>query len=96
MSEGRNEGETAVLAVATTMPALAVLDDSAAHKAAQQAGISCIRTLALLCDAVRGGLLTAQLVSNIADDLIDTEYRLPLKRGEFIPWAVAEGLLPSQ
>ena len=31
MSEGRNEGETAVLAVATTMPALAVLDDSAAH-----------------------------------------------------------------
>ena len=48
MSEGRNEGETAVLAVAATMPAEAeaVLDDSVAHKAAQRAGLSCKRTLA--------------------------------------------------
>ena len=50
MSEGRNEGETAVLAVAATMPAEAVLDDSVAHKAAQRAGLSCKRTLALPCD----------------------------------------------
>lgn len=94
MSGGRNEGETAVLAVAATMPAQAVLDDSAAHKAAQRAGITCKRSLSLLCDAVRDGLLTAELVSNIADDLIETEYRLPFGPGEFIRWAVAEGLLP--
>ena len=96
MSEGRNEGETAVLAVAATMPAQAVLDDSVAHKAAQRAGLSCKRTLALLCEAVRDGLLTVELVSHIADDLIETEYRLPFAPGEFIPWAIAEGLLPSQ
>lgn len=97
MSDGRNEGETAVLAVAATMPnADAVLDDAAAYKAAQRAGVSCTRTLGLLCDAVREGLLTAALVSNIADDLIETDYRLPFKPGEFIAWAIEEGLFPSE
>ena len=93
VSGERNLGETAVLAVAVTMPAQAVIDDSAAHKVAQRAGVSCIRTLALLCDAIRRGLLTTSLVSNIADDLIATEYRLPFEPGRFIPWAIAEGLL---
>ena len=96
MSEGRNEGETAVLAIAATMPAQAVIDDSVAHKVAQKAGLSCKRTLALLCEAVRDGLLTAELVSHIADDLIETDYRLPFAAGKFIPWAISEGLLPSQ
>ena len=96
MSEGRNEGETAVLAIASTMPAQAVLDDSAGYKAAQREGVSCTRTLALLCESVRNGLLTAELVSIIADDLIETEYRLPFNPGGFIPWAIAESLIPSQ
>ena len=96
MSGGRNEGETAVLAVAATMPAQAVLDDSVAYAAAQRSGVACKRTLALLCDAVRNGLLTAELVNNIADDLIETEYRLPFEPGEFIPWAISEGLLPPK
>lgn len=94
MSDGRNEGETAVLAIAATMPACAVLDDSVAHKIAQREGLSCKRTLALLCDAVRDGLLTAELVSDIVDDLIETEYRLPFAPGEFIPWAIEQQLLP--
>ena len=94
VSGDRNVGETAVLAIAATMPAQAVLDDSVAHKVAQKAGLSCKRTLALLCDAVRDGLLTAELVSHITDDLIETEYRLPFAPGEFIPWAIAERLLP--
>ena len=94
MGAGRNEGETAVLAVAATMPATAVIDDSAAYKAAQRAGVSCIRTLALLCKAVHQGLLTTMLVSEIADDLIATEYRLPFGPGEFVTWAVAEDLFP--
>ena len=96
VSGERNVGETAVLAIAATMPAQAVLDDSVAHKVAQKAGLSCKRTLALLCDAVRDGLLTAELVSHIVDDLIETEYRLPFAPGEFIPWAIAERLLPPQ
>lgn len=96
MSEGRNEGETAALAVAATMPAQVVIDDSVAHKVAQRAGLSCKRTLALLCEAVRDDLLTAQLVSHIADSLIETEYRLPFASGEFIRWAISEGLLLPQ
>ena len=94
VSGERNVGESAVLAIAATMPAQAVLDDSVAYKIAQKAGLSCKRTLALLCDAVRDDLLTAELVSDIADDLIETEYRLPFAPGEFIPWAIAERLLP--
>ena len=49
---------------------------------------------ALLCDAVRDGLLTAELVSDIVDDLIETEYGLPFAPGEFIPWAIDQQLLP--
>ncbi len=96
VSGERNVGETAVLAIAATMPAQAVLDDSVAHKVAQKAGLSCKRTLALLCEAVHDGLLTAELVSDIADDLIETEYRLPFAPGEFIRWAASQGLLPPQ
>ena len=84
VSGERNLGETAVLAIAATMPAQAVLDGSVAHKIAQQAGLSCKRTLALLCDAVCDGLLAVELVSDIANDLIETEYRLPSAPGEFI------------
>ena len=96
VSGERNVGETAVLAIAATMPAQAVLDDSVAHKVAQKAGLSCKRTLALLCDAVRDGLLTAELVSHIVDDLIETEYLLPFAPGEFIPWVISQDLLPPQ
>ena len=96
VSGDRNVGETAVLAIAATMPAQAVLDDSVAHKVAQKAGLHRKRTLALLCEAVHDGLLTAELASHITDDLIETEYRLPFAPGEFIPWAIAESLLPPQ
>ena len=94
VSGERNLGETAVLAIAATMPAQAVLDDSVAHKVSQKAGLSCKRTLALLCEAVHEDLLTAELVSDIADDLIETDYRLPFGPGEFIRWAASQGLLP--
>lgn len=94
VSDGRNVGETAVLAIAATMPACAVLDDSVAHKIAQRESLSCKRTLALLCDAVSDGLLTAVLVSDIVDDLVETEYRLPFAPGEFIHWAIEQQLLP--
>lgn len=93
MSNGRNEGETAVLAIAATMPAQAVVDDSVAYKAAQKAKVPCKRTLALLCQAIRDGLMTTESVSEVVDDLIVTNYRLPFGRGEFISWAVEQQLL---
>ena len=60
----RNVGESEVLALAETMPATAVVDDSVAHKVAKRASVDCTRTLALLCDATRAGLLTVEYVGN--------------------------------
>lgn len=49
--------------------------------------------LALLCDAVRGGLLTVPLVSALADDLLASQYRLPFVPGGFAAWAEQNGQL---
>ena len=83
----RNRGEAAVLAVAETLPAVAVIDDAAGRKAAQAHGIALRPTLTLLCDAIREGLLTLSLVSALADDLLATKYRLPFQPGGFEIWA---------
>ena len=83
----RNRGEAAVLAAADTLPAIAVIDDAAGRKAAQSQGIHLRPTLALLCGAIRGGLLTLSLVNALADDLLATKYRLPFKPGGFETWA---------
>lgn len=90
----RNIGEASVLAVAATLPAVAVIDDNVAFKIGKDSGVACTRTLRLLCDAVRRDLLTVDLVSDIADDLIATEYRLPFAAGEFARWADEQRLFP--
>lgn len=87
----RNVGESAVLALASTMDALAVVDDAAARKAADRHGVRLKPTLALLCDAIHAELLTIELVSALADDLIATKYRLPFPPGGFAAWAREEG-----
>lgn len=51
------------------------------------------RTLGLLCDAVRQGLLTRETISAVADDLVRSEYRVPFESGAFIRWAEEKGLL---
>lgn len=88
----RNVGDAAVLALAMTLPGQAVIDDSVAHRVGTEAGVSCTRTLALLCQGIRRGHLTAEAVSNLADELIATEYRLPFGPGEFAEWAANNGL----
>ena len=87
-SGNRNLGEAAVLAVAQTLPATAVIDDAAGRKAAQDNKVTLRPTLALLCDAIHEGLLTLPLVSAIADDLLASQYRLPFEPGGFEKWAV--------
>ncbi len=95
VSGHRNVGEASVLALAETLPAIAVIDDAAGRKAAAGAGIECRPTLRLLCDAISTGLLTLALVSALADDLLATEYRLPFKPGEFERWAAEQGILEA-
>ena len=50
-------------------------------------------TLALLCDAIREGLLTLPLVSALADDLLTSQYRLPFQPGGFERWAAENDLV---
>lgn len=92
VSGTRNVGEAAVLAYAKVHDAVAVVDDGAAWRAADRLGVMKTRTLKLLCDAVREGLLTKELVSDVADHLNETEYRLPFEPGGLIAWAEAQGL----
>ena len=91
--DGRNIGECGVLALAeTTLNAVAVVDDRVAGLAAKGRGVEIRRTLGLLCQAIRQGLLTVPLVSALADDLLMNSYRLPFGPGGFARWAADEGL----
>ncbi len=60
----RNVGEAAVLAYADVHGAIAVIDDGAGRKAALYSGVTLCPTLALLCQAIRDGLLTVRMVSD--------------------------------
>jgi predicted nucleic acid-binding protein len=83
----RNHGEAGVLALASCTGWRAVIDDLAGRKAASRAGIRLSGTMALMYEAVQGGLLTMRLVSALADDLLNGEYRLPFPPGGFEKWA---------
>jgi hypothetical protein len=63
-----------------------------AGNVAAQRNVEVRRTLGLLCDAIRQGLLTVPLVSAVADDLLENSYRLPFGPGGFANWAQEEGL----
>ena len=95
VSGDRNVGDAAVLALAKTLPGQAVIDDSVAHRLGTEAGVSCTRTLALLCDGIRDGLLRLEEVSDLADELIATNYRLPFGPGGFAIWAKYNDLIPD-
>lgn len=92
VSGDRNVGDAAVLALALTVPARAVIDDRAACALAKKERVNLARTLNLLCEAVHRELLTLDFVSEIADELIRTEYRLPFGPGEFKAWAARENI----
>lgn len=89
----RNLGEAAVLALASTMDGVAVIDDGAGRRAAAAHGVRLRPTLSLLCEAIREELLTVALVSALADDLLINQYRLPFEPGAFEQWAQGQGLL---
>lgn len=89
----RNIGECGVLALAESLPgAVAVVDDRVAVEASRGRPVKVRRTLGLLCDAVRAELLTVPLVSALADDLLQGQYRLPFTTGGFADWCEREGI----
>jgi predicted nucleic acid-binding protein len=93
VKNGRNRGEAGVLALASVAGGTAVIDDGAGRKAAERYGVPLRPTLALLCEAVRGGLLTVRLVAALADDLLASQYRLPFGPGGFEAWAKESDIL---
>lgn len=93
VSGERHRGEAGVLALASTVGGMAVVDDAAPRRAASRHDIVVRPTLALLCEAVRHGLRTVPLVSALADDLLIGSYRLPFGPGGFEKWAADHGLL---
>jgi len=95
VSSGRNVGEAAVLALAETIGATAVIDDAVAHRIARQSGVSCKRTLALFVEAASLGVIQFSEVSELVDRLNATDYRLPVGPGEFARWAIEENLFAT-
>lgn len=90
---GRNRGECGVLALGKARGHKLVIDDRVASNHARRAGLNCRGTLALLCDAIREKKLTVAMVSELADDLLAGEYRLPFETGRFAQWADENGLI---
>lgn len=92
MSGNRNKGEATVLALAKTLPGIAVIDDNGGRKAAEKDGILCSHTLKLLCDAIREGHLSLSDASSLVDDLLGINYQIPFAKGEFEQWAKEHAL----
>lgn len=80
------------MALAQTVGGIAVIDDGAGRHAAKAHGVTLRPMLVLLCEAIRSGLLTIELVEALADDLLASQYRLPFQPGGFKRWAQEQGL----
>lgn len=89
----RNRGECGVLALADVHGWTAIIDDDDGRSVGLEFGVSVKGTLALLCDAIRAEYLTVALVSDIADDLLATNYYLPFRPGGFAYWAYEQGMV---
>lgn len=96
VAKGRNLGEGGVLAYAKANGAIAIIDDGPARRIARDNDVAHKGTLGLLGEALREKFLTIDLVSAVADHLLEGEYRLPFETGGFAKWAHDQGLVPGQ
>lgn len=71
-----------------------MIDDGPARKIARTNDVVHTGTLGPLCAAPRENLLTVDLISTVADHLLEGEYRLPFGPGGFAKWAHDQGLVP--
>ena len=90
---GANRGECGVLALAEVRGYEAVLDDAVPRALAEEFSLRVTATVPLLCQAVREGKLTLEMVEKVADDLLSGEYFLPFGPGEFRRYAIENGLV---
>jgi hypothetical protein len=83
---GRNLGEASVLAWCKAHDATAVLDDETGVKLAKREGIAYLRSLGLIADAMRQGLLSELGATTVVDLLADSEAYFPCTGSEFVVW----------
>lgn len=88
-----NRGECGVLALAEVRGYEAVLDDAVPRALALEFGLRVTATVPLLCQALRNGKLTLEMIEKLADDLLSGEYYLPFKPGGFRRYAIENGLI---
>jgi predicted nucleic acid-binding protein len=89
----RNKGEAGVLALASVVGGIAVIDDGVGRRAAADHLIPLRGTLGLLREAILADLLTVKMASALVDDLLGS-YRLPFQQGGFETWMIENGQLP--
>lgn len=86
-------GEASVLAWAEVNDGVAVLDERAATRAAQQRGVAVHGTLWLIANGVRVGVLELLDAERLVDQLREAQAWLPCTGVEFLSWAKDRGLL---
>lgn len=77
----KNRGECGVLALGKAYGYTLILDDEAPRLIGQSEGMDVRVTLQLLCDAIRQRQLSVKMVDDLADDLVEGKYFLPIERG---------------
>jgi predicted nucleic acid-binding protein len=86
----RNAGEASVLAWAEHHRAVAYVDDQVACNLGRKRGVRVQRTLHLIVNAVRTGLMTESRAQQLINDLADTDARFPSEaRDDLFAWARA-------
>lgn len=90
----KNIGEAAVLAWAAVHGGVAIIDERAASRIAQQDGIPVHNSLWLVVQGVRQGELDRSAAETLVDELRATDMRLPTDGKGLFAWAYEQGLLP--
>ncbi|GAA1769745.1 hypothetical protein GCM10009834_29810 [Streptomonospora arabica] len=89
----KNIGECGVLAMGHVYGCEVVLDDATPRRIAEEVGIRATATISLLCKGIRMKRLTIDMVECLADHLLEGEYYLPFRRGEFRQHVLENGLI---
>lgn len=89
-------GECAVIACARHRGLIALLDDRAAVAQAQRLGVKSRDTLSIVVEAYTSVFDRDRIrATQVVDDLLRTDMRLPIQSGESLfAWAYEQGLLP--
>ncbi len=90
----RNAGEASVLAWAEAHGAAAYVDDQVACNVGRSRGVTVYRTLRLVIEGYKNGLLPEARAQALIDGLADTDARFPAEaRRDLFGWARTGGLL---